>query len=99
MRHEPPHPPPHIGVLTRLHPSPIHGIGVFAISDIPKDSRIFPNETGEMVWIEKSDIDALALDESIWAFYRDFCVLRQGKYGCPASFENLTAAWYLKSEC
>ena len=36
---------PHEGVYTRIKPSNIHGVGVFAISDIPKGTYVFEYAT------------------------------------------------------
>jgi len=44
--------PPHEDVLTRLKPSPIHGVGVIAISAIKKDTRLFSQDSDEMRWID-----------------------------------------------
>lgn len=83
----------HDQVYTRLMPSPIHGVGVFAICDIPKGTNIFSNDEGEMVWIDKSEIDKIEPDFK--KLYEDFCVIKNGKYGCPKNFNSLTVAWYL----
>ena len=45
------------------------------------------------MWIEK-DIVAM-LPESLKKLYDDFCILKPGKYGAPASFNDMTSAWYL----
>jgi SET domain-containing protein len=43
-----------------IQPSPLHGIGVFAIRSIPKGCRnLFSKGTGEFIKIERSEIDAL----------------------------------------
>ncbi len=46
---------PHEGVYTRLKPSGIHsgGIGVFAITDIKKDTNLFEPDNEEMVWMDR----------------------------------------------
>jgi hypothetical protein len=43
---------PHEGIVARLKPSLIHGVGVFAISAIKKGTRLFPQESDEMRWVE-----------------------------------------------
>jgi len=89
---------PHKNVYTRLAPSKIHGVGVIAIKNIPKNTSIFSgDEDSKMVWIEKKKIS----DEpkEIKKLYEDFCVTRKKKgrieYGCPENFNTLTVAWYL----
>jgi uncharacterized protein (DUF983 family) len=59
---------------TRLRPSKIHGVGVFAIRDIPKDVNIFSDEKLEMIWIAEEMIQAKSGE--VRRLYDDFCVLR-----------------------
>ena len=84
---------PHLGVFVRLQPSRIHGVGVFAIRDIPKGTYVFRGDDEEMVWIR--DSTTKRLDSETKRLYHDFCVARNGKFGCPTSFNMLTPAWYL----
>jgi hypothetical protein len=84
---------PHGGVYVRLKPSHIHGIGVFAIRDIPKGTCVFGDDDDAMVWVKASAVKRLGVD--VRKLYEDFCVLKNGKYGCPKSFNLLTVAWYL----
>jgi len=43
-----------------IKPSPLHGIGVFAIRDIPKGtSNIFSKGVGDWIKVSKEEIDAL----------------------------------------
>ena len=84
---------PHEGVYTRLKPSDIHGVGVFAILDIPKDTYIFNGDNSKMVWVDKSVIDKQ--DEEIIKLYDDFCIIKGNKYYCIDSFNNLNVGWYL----
>jgi hypothetical protein len=46
-----------------------------------------------MVWIKPTATNHL--DRETEKLYKDFCVLRKGKYGCPRNFNMLTPAWYL----
>jgi SET domain-containing protein len=84
---------PHEGVFVRLKPSKIHGIGVFAIKNIPKGTYVFRDDNQRMFWVEKSKIGRLPL--VIRDLYEDFCIIKERKYGCPKSFDALTPAWYL----
>jgi SET domain-containing protein len=79
--------------FTRLKPSPIHGIGVFAIRDIPKGTNIFKDDLSEMIWVDRVEVQRKSGE--IRRLYDDFCVLDDGKYGCPNGFNNLTVAWYI----
>jgi len=84
---------PHDNIYTRLQRSPIHGVGVFAIRDIPKETNVFGNDETEMVWI---DIDTTSnIDSELKRLYADFCVAKNNKYGCPKNFNMLTVGWYL----
>jgi len=84
---------PHRNVYARLKPSPIHGIGAFAIRPIKKGTKLFPDDKSEIVWINEREIDALP--NNIKELYEDFSIIKDGKYGCPVSFNQLTLSWYL----
>lgn len=86
-------PAPHQTVYTRLQPSPIHGVGVFAIEHIPRDTYIFEPDDNSTVKIPADEIEALL--SSVRRLYEDFCVLKDGEYECPTSFNQLTPSWYL----
>jgi SET domain-containing protein len=87
---------PHHGVYARLGPSPIHGVGVFAIKDIPNGTYIFPEDDDELIWIHKHVLTTLDPEEK--RLYDDFCIIRGDLYGCPRSFNRLTPTWYF-NEC
>jgi len=43
-----------------IKPSPLHGIGVFAIKDIPKGTKnIFSKGVGDWIKVSKEEVDAL----------------------------------------
>lgn len=84
---------PHHEVYARLRPSRIHGVGVFAIKDIPKGTHIFSDDDEELVWIHKRMLANLSAEER--RLYDDFCIIRGDLYGCPRSFNELTPTWYL----
>lgn len=86
---------PHENVYTRIKPSKIHGVGVFAIRTIPKGTSIFPSDDDPIVWVRKSEIKGLRGE--ILRFYDDFSIIKdKGEtYGCPANFNRLTVAWFL----
>ena len=86
-------PLPDVNSFTRLRPSSIHGVGVFAIRDIPKGMNIFCDDRSEMVWIKSSEIEGK--NGEIRKLYGDFCIIKNGKYGCPKGFNNLTVSWYI----
>ena len=85
---------PHSDVYTRLMPSKIHGIGVFAISDIPNNTQLFKHDNTSLVWIDESLFKNI--HPNLKKMYIDFCVTKDNKlYGCPPNFNQLTMAWYL----
>jgi hypothetical protein len=84
---------PHEGVWTRLKPSKIHGVGVFAIRDIPKGTCVFLHDDQPIVWIDRKSVDNLPL--SLKKLYDDFCIVKGDEYGCPKHFDALTTSWYL----
>lgn len=46
-------------VRLRLEPSPIHGVGVFAIYDIPKGSKLYATMFPQAFWIPFKDFDKI----------------------------------------
>jgi len=84
---------PHEDVFTRLKPSPIHGIGVFAIRRIPKGSCVFGADDAALVWVPKKQIEHLPAP--LKKLYDDFSVIKGNRFGCPTSFNDLTISWYL----
>jgi DNA-binding CsgD family transcriptional regulator len=88
------HVAPHIGVYTRLQPSQIHGVGVFAIMPIRKGSQLFQNDE-EIVWVDEEDVAKLPRD--LKKLYDDFAIIKDGWYGCPSNFNQLTTRWYLNN--
>jgi hypothetical protein len=68
-------------------------VGVFAIRKIKKGTHLFREDNTEMVWIDKTRLRRVP--KEIRRLYDDFAVIKRGRYGCPASFNCLTMAWYL----
>ncbi|PYJ84527.1 MAG: hypothetical protein DME22_12480 [Verrucomicrobia bacterium] len=52
MKRKEPRTMPHEQVYARIGRSKIHGVGVFAIRDIPKGTKIFPDDDSELIWGE-----------------------------------------------
>ncbi len=86
---------PHDGVYTRLKPSNIHGVGVFAIRNIKKDTPIFEGDNEEMLWVDKDRLRHPKLPKEIHRLYKDFPVIKEHQFGCPQSFNRLTMSWYI----
>jgi hypothetical protein len=84
---------PHEGVYTRLKPSPIHGVGVFAICRIPKGTYVFEPDDDTLVSVCADETKDLPPE--VRRLYEDFCVLKDDTYECPASLNKLTPAWFL----
>jgi hypothetical protein len=83
---------PHERLYTRLKPSPINGVGVFAIRKIKKGTRLFSEDLDEMRWIKEDD---LPKQKQVREFYDDFAVWKNGRCGVPRHFHRLTMSWYL----
>ena len=85
---------PHDEVYTRLRPSKIRkgGVGVFAIRQIKKGTSLFSGDNDEMLWVEEKSLPKRP--RQIRKLY-DFAVVKDGRYGCPPTFNRLTVAWYL----
>jgi len=86
---------PHEGVYARLGVSPIEGVGVFAIRPIPEGTNIFANDKVELVWVEKSALEAAGLSAAERDLYEAFGINRGERVGVPVNFHNLTPGWYL----
>ena len=84
---------PHEGVFTRLRPSGVHGIGVFAIKRVRMGTKLFTGDSDDVRWIEADKLKRLP--KEIRRLYEDFGVLKDGRWGCPTSFNRLTPAWFL----
>jgi len=84
---------PHDNVYIRLGCSAVHGVGVFAIRDIPEDTEIFCGNTSKTVIVDKSVVDRQ--DDEIKRLYNDFCAVEKDKYYCPDSFNNLDVSYFL----
>lgn len=72
-----------------LKPSQIHGIGVFAVHDIAKGTklRLFPRSDKFRV-LKKDDKDE--------QFIKTYCVsLGKKRYSCPKDFGRMSIGWYL----
>lgn len=89
---------PHSGLYTRLQPSSIHGVGVFAIKRIKKRTPIFSGDSDELRWVKVQD---LPKEKAIRKLYDDFAIIRIGagdrptRYGCHQNFHRLSISWYI----
>ena len=68
--------------LVMLKPSPVQGIGVFAITDIPKGRRnIFSKDTSE--WIAVSKEEVATLPEHSRGVIENYCLYDNDNYFIP----------------
>jgi SET domain-containing protein len=92
---------PHSDVYTRLKKSKVHGIGVFAIIDIPKGTYLFVGDNSEMYWFSVDELNFNSMPKPIQKLYKDFCVYKTedgiNKIGCPSSFNNMPISWFLNN--
>lgn len=84
---------PHEHVWARLGVSRIHGVGAFAIRPIPAGTDVFANDQREINWVDMAAMADLGPEQR--AFYHDFGIARDGRIGCPPSFDLLTIGWYV----
>jgi hypothetical protein len=86
---------PHTHSYVRLGTSKIQGIGVFAIRDIPLGTNIFSDDQLGVGWFDREEVDGQVTDSELKKFYSDFCILKDGRYGCPVNFNSMTMGWYM----
>lgn len=78
-----------------LKPSPTHGIGVFALIEIPEGcTNMFSKEDGE--WIELSFEEVNQLPQHSKALIENFCLFDEEKYFVPSQgFKALDVSLFL----
>ncbi|HNR07043.1 MAG TPA: SET domain-containing protein [Saprospiraceae bacterium] len=78
-----------------IRPSPVHGIGVFAVRPIPKGCRsMFSKEPGE--WVRLSFEEVAALPEASRYMIETYCLFDEQDYFVPAGgFKTMDIALYL----
>jgi SET domain-containing protein len=84
---------PHEHVYVRLGPSAIHGVGVFAIRDIPRGAPVFGVDDAPVSRVPAASVRRLRGESR--QLYEDFGVVHGNEYLCPPSFNLLTVSWYL----
>lgn len=84
---------PHTNLYTRLKPSVLGGVGVFAICDIPKGAYIFQGDATKTVTVPIETLDTLP--PAIRKMYEDFCAFEPYGMVCPESFNAMSIAWFL----
>ncbi len=79
----------------KLQASPLHGIGVFAIRDIPKGTRyIFSPPHNRFTHLSYAEVDALP--EHSRALIENFCLYDETGYFVPdEGFDTMDIALYL----
>ncbi len=86
---------PDTSSFTRLMPSPIHGIGVFAIRDIPKGTNIFKDDRSEMIWVDRagsSEEEREKLEDSTTT---SVCWIMGDTGARKRDLITLTVSWYI----
>jgi hypothetical protein len=84
---------PHQNLYTRLKACS-KGIGVFAIREIPKATRLFVGDVGETVHVLVSEVDRLE-DAELRRMYYDFCPVKDRCFIAPIDFNQMAMGWYL----
>jgi SET domain-containing protein len=85
--------PPHDGVYARIGRSRIHGVGVLAIRDIPRGTRLFRGEDERVVWVRLTHIRRLPVE--LRRLYTDFGMAWGQRIGVPRTLNMLSVGWYL----
>jgi SET domain-containing protein len=85
--------PPHDGVYARIGRSRIHGVGVLAIRDIPRGTRLFRGEDERVVWVRLTRIRRLPVE--LRRLYTDFGMAWGQRIGVPRTLNMLSVGWYL----
>lgn len=82
-------------VYCRLAPSKIHGIGVFAVRDIPKHCNPFVGcFSSNYVGITEKEL--CGMDNGVQKIVRDFQVAEKGKWYIPScGIQKLDVSFYL----
>ena len=78
-----------------LKPSPVHGIGVFAIRDIPKGCRsMFSKDNGEWVKVPIREVEALPAESK--DLVETYCLYDEENYYVPSyGFKKMDLINYL----
>jgi hypothetical protein len=84
---------PHRNLYTRIKASS-KGVGLFAIRDIPKGTKLFVGDVGHTVKILRSDVEKLH-DLEVRRMYIDFCPVIDNHFLAPSDFNQMTMSWYL----
>lgn len=84
-------------VFCRLAPSPIHGVGVFAIVPIPKGTNPMQEcREVEFEYISVSKINTDAISEPVKKLIRDMCPENDGVYEVPEfTLNEIGLSYYL----
>ena len=83
-------------VFTRLAPSRIHGIGVFAIKRIPRGTNPFRGEPVEYCSIPVSKSEFSGVPKTVRKMVHDLCAFKDGYCWVPnTGIEAATKGWYM----
>lgn len=85
----------HQQTFAMLKPSPLHGIGVFAVTPIPKGERkIFSDHESEWIEVSKEEVDALP--QHARDLVENHCLFNETHYYIPEyGFKIFDLAVYL----
>jgi hypothetical protein len=84
---------PHRNLYTRIKASST-GVGLFAIRDIPKGTKLFVGDVGNTIRISVSDVNKID-DAEVRRMYTDFCPVVGNYFVAPSDFNQITMSWYL----
>ena len=84
-------------VYCRLAPSKIHGVGVFAIRDIPKGTNPF-TDSPSIAFVKVKPTELSRQQAVIRKLIEDFCPLQKGRFYLPAKgMGAIDVSYYLNT--
>lgn len=82
-------------IYCRIRPSKIHGVGVFAIKNIPKGTNIFKGSCNHKL-ISLTEKDIKTLNPEVKKIIKDFFISRNGKVSVPTcALNGIDISYYL----
>ncbi|MCX6901898.1 MAG: SET domain-containing protein-lysine N-methyltransferase [Verrucomicrobia bacterium] len=85
------------GVYARIQRSPIHGVGVFALRDIPFGVDPFTKPAHcSSAYVHLSQAILNELDENVVNYFKDMVVLKEGIYLYPdCGLNGIDISWFV----
>lgn len=84
-------------VYCRLGPSQVHGVGVFAVRDIPQGTNPFNGcDNSRYVKIRRNELEGKGVDSEVLRLLTDMCVFEDGHFLVPSrGLQSRDISYYL----